>query len=77
MVGYKYDTEEEAIIVRKQLADYKGLPVKEGDVTIYWMDYTYSEIDSFYYFPYIDGMYYVLGLPIEFDVTPVKPPANG
>ena len=70
MVGYKYNTEEEAIIVRQQLADYKGLPIHPDDITIYWVDFQYAELDFFYYFKYTDGMYDVLGLPIELNLTP-------
>jgi hypothetical protein len=68
MIGYKYNTEQEAIDVRSQLATYKGLP-KENGTTLYWVDYNYSEIDGFYYIVYDEGVEVVLGEPIEFEVT--------
>ena len=68
MLGYKYTTEQEAIMARSQAATYAGLPNPTGD-TIYWVNYNYSEVDSFYYFQYIDGLENVLGTPIEFTVT--------
>tara|TARA_R110002096_G_scaffold395910_1_gene591521 strand:- start:154 stop:375 length:222 start_codon:yes stop_codon:yes gene_type:complete len=73
MVGYKYDTEEEAIIARKDCADYKGLPINEGDETIYWVDFNYSELDLFWYICCYEGLEVVLGEPYEFNVTETFP----
>ena len=71
MEGYIYNTEIEAIDARKLAADHKGLPVNPNDVTIYWVNYQFSELDNFYYIQYIDGLDVVLGEPIEFDITQV------
>lgn len=65
MLGYKYNTEAEAINARKLCANYKGLPVKPNDTTIYWVNYEYSELENFYYIQYIEGLNIVLGEPIE------------
>lgn len=66
--GYKYTTETEAIAARQTAADYMGLPVPNGE-TLYWVNYTYSELDGFYYITYIQDLEKALGEPIEFDVT--------
>ena len=71
MKGYIYNTEQEAINARKLCADYKGLPVNLNDITIYWVDYSFSESDNFYYITYVDELEKVLGEPIEFDITQV------
>jgi len=68
ITGYKFTTEESAQTARKQAADYKGYP-KPGGQTLYWVDYTYSELDNFYYIRYVDGLEVVLGDPTDFEVT--------
>ena len=68
MQGYKYTTEIEAINARQLCATYKGLPNPQGD-TLYWVNYTYSQLDNFYYITYIDELELVLGSPIEFEIT--------
>ena len=73
--GYKYNTETEAIAARQTAATYMGLPVPNGE-TLYWVNYTYSEIDGFYYITYVDGLEAALGEPIEFEVTQPKFPFN-
>lgn len=69
MKGYKYNTEQEAINARKLSADYKGLPVKPNDITIYWVNYSFSELDNFYYITYVDELENVLGEPINIALT--------
>lgn len=69
MQGYKYNTEQEAITARQQAADYKGFPIRPHDKTIYWVNYSYSEIDGFWYISYVEGLEAVLGQPSEFEVT--------
>jgi hypothetical protein len=69
MNGYKFSTEEEAIAARKAAADYKGLPINEGDTTIYWVNYSYSELDGFWYIRHVEGLEAVLGEPTEFEVN--------
>ena len=65
MKGYIYTNKEKAIESRKKLADYKGLPNKEGDVTMYWVDFFYSETHCFWCIKYIEGLELVLGQPID------------
>tara|TARA_R110000796_G_scaffold13358_1_gene43127 strand:+ start:980 stop:1207 length:228 start_codon:yes stop_codon:yes gene_type:complete len=69
MLGYKYNTEAEAINARKLAADFKGLPIKPNDTTIYWVNYMYSELDDFYYIQYVEGLEIVLGEPSEIILT--------
>lgn len=69
MKGYIYNTEEEVIIDRKLLADYKGLPIKPNDITQYWVNYSFSDIDNFFYINYVNGLEIVLGEPIDFEIT--------
>ena len=59
---------------RKAAADYMGLPKKPNDTTIYWVNYSYSELDGFYYITYVEGLEAVLGEPIEFEVTQAEFP---
>ncbi len=68
MTGYTYTTEQEAIDSRSQAANYMGLPNPQGD-TLYWVNYEYSELDSFYYIIHVEGLEVVLGEPSEFEVT--------
>jgi hypothetical protein len=68
MLGYIYTTEQEAINARQLCASYKGLPNPQGD-TLYWVNYSYSSIDGFYYIKHVEGLEAVLGTPIEFTLT--------
>lgn len=68
MTGYKYTTEQEAIDARTQVASHMGLPNTQGD-TLYWVNYSYSSIDGFYYIQHVDGLEAVLGEPSEFTIT--------
>lgn len=68
MTGYKYTTEQEAINTRQTCATYKGLPNPQGD-TLYWVNYSYSELDRFWYIQYVEDLELVLGQPIEFEIT--------
>ena len=67
MLGYTYQTEQEAINARQECADYKGLPVPNG-TSIYWVDYSYSQSDNFYYIIYDEGVEVLLGEPITFEI---------
>jgi hypothetical protein len=71
IIGYKYDTEQNAIDARKQCADYYGLPVNPEDTTIYWVDYQKASLNEpiFWYIVHDDSLDNVLGYPIEFDVV--------
>ena len=70
MQGYTYNTEQEAITARQQAADYKGFPIRPHDKTIYWVNYSYSEIDGFWYISYVEGLEAVLGEPTDITITP-------
>ena len=69
MQGYKYNTEQEAIDARQQAADYKGYPVPGGQ-TLYWVNYSYSDLDGFWYIRHVEGLEAVLGEPTDITITP-------
>jgi hypothetical protein len=64
-LGYKYQTEQEAQQSRKQCADYYGLPKASDDVTQYWVDYQYAELNEppFWYIIYDESILTILGQP--------------
>jgi hypothetical protein len=68
VLGYYWKDENIAIEKRKELSLYKGFP-KENNETLYWINYDYSELDNFYYFPYIEEMENILGEPYEFEIS--------
>lgn len=70
MQGYTYNTEEEAIAARKKAADYMVLPKNPSDTTIYWVNYSYSDLDGFWYITYVEGLEAVLGEPSDVTITP-------
>lgn len=65
VLGYKYSTEQEAQQARKQCADYYGLPKAPDDVTQYWVDYQYAELNEppFWYIIYDESILTILGQP--------------
>jgi hypothetical protein len=67
MLGYKYQTEQEAQIARKQCADYYGLPKSPEDVTQYWIDY--QTADDFFYIIFDESILPILGEPTEFEIN--------
>ena len=69
MEGYIYTTEQEAVDARKLAADYKGLPVNPNDITQYWVNYSFSEPDNFYYIQYVEDLENVLGDKSEIILT--------
>jgi len=69
MLGYKYNTEQEAISARKLAADFKNLPLDSFEITLYWVNYEFSEIDNFYYIIYVKDLEKVLGNPLEINIT--------
>ena len=74
--GYKYDNEIDAIKARKDCSDYYGLPKSDTDVTIYWINYNYADLNNpqFYYIIYDDSILDILGQPSQFDVEiPINP----
>jgi hypothetical protein len=70
-LGYKYNTEQEAIDARKACADYYGLPVHPDDVTQYYVNYNKASLDTpvFWYIEYYQGTEPILGEPYQFEVT--------
>jgi hypothetical protein len=66
MIGYKYQTEQEAIDARKKCADYYGLPKAPEDVTQYWVDY--QTADDFFYIIFDESILPILGEPTEFEI---------
>ncbi len=65
MLGYIYNTEQEAIDARKLAAEYKGLPINPNAITKYWVNYEFSEPDNLYYIRYAEDLDAVLGEPNE------------
>lgn len=67
--GYKFTTEKAAIIARQKAAEYQKLPVNDNDVTKYWVDFMYSEIDGFWYIQHVEGLDLILGKPTEIEIS--------
>jgi hypothetical protein len=69
-LGYKYTTEEDAIVSRKECADFYGLPKTPQDETKYWVDYNVAELNSpvFWYIAFDESIRDILGEPTTFDV---------
>jgi hypothetical protein len=79
VLGYKYDTEQEAINAREACDAYYGIPVSPNDVTQNWVEYQKTDLNNpnFWYIIYNDSLNVVLGTPETFDVeTPPFPPIN-
>jgi hypothetical protein len=76
VLGYKYDTEQEAINAREACDTYYGIPVSPDDITQNWVDYQTADLDTpiFWYIRHDDSLDVVLGAPKTFDVT--TPPLN-
>jgi hypothetical protein len=70
MLGYIYNTEQEAIDSRLLCDTYYGYP-KENCDTLHWVSYNYSEIDNFFYIEYVDGLEVILDEPIEFSISTI------
>jgi hypothetical protein len=70
-LGYKYQTEQEAQQARKQCADYYGLPKSPDDVTQYWVDYQFAELNQppFWYIIYDQSVLDILGEPELMEIT--------
>jgi len=74
MLGYKYNTELEAINACEACNAFYGIPVAPDDVTQNWVDYQFAELNNpqFYYIVYNETLLPVLGQPVEFEV--ITPP---
>jgi hypothetical protein len=70
-LGYKYQTEQQAQQARKQCADYYGLPKSPDDVTQYWVDYQFAELNQppFWYIIYDQSVLDILGEPELMEIT--------
>jgi hypothetical protein len=71
VLGYKYITEQQAQQARKQCADYYGLPKSPDDVTQYWVDYQFAELNQppFWYIIYDQSVLDILGEPELMEIT--------
>ena len=67
VTGYKYTNEQDAIDAREQCDAYYGIPVAPDDVTQYWVDYNYSEL-NFWYIIFDESIEAILGKPINFEI---------
>ena len=79
ILGYKYNTEQEAIDAREACDTYYGIPVSPDDVTQNWVEYETANLDNpiFYYIRFDESLKVVLGNPTDFEVTtPPFPPIN-
>ena len=68
MLGYKYNTETEAMSAVAQCDTHYGYP-KLDTVTEHWCGYQYSELDGFYYIAHDETIEVVLGQPLTFEIT--------
>ena len=70
VLGYKYNTEQEAIYERESCDSYYGIPVSPEDITQNWCEYQIAELNSpiFWYIVFDDSLIPVLGNPEYFEV---------
>lgn len=75
MLGYKYNTEQEAINAREACDTYYGIPVTPDDVTQNWVDYQFAELNTpqFWYIVFDESLTPILGQPTEFEVIQSSP----
>jgi hypothetical protein len=71
MLGYKYNTEQEAINARKSVDAYYGIPVAPDDVTQNWINYEFANLNEpqFWYIVFDESLTPILGTPTEFEVV--------
>ncbi len=75
MLGYKFNTEQEALNAVTQCDNHYGYP-KQDSMTTNWCWYSFSEADNFYYITHDESIEVVLGAPSEFEVTFTEPSNN-
>lgn len=68
MIGYKYNTEIEAINAQKNCNAFYDIPKNKTDITQNWCNYIYDQ-NNFWYIVYDESLEPILGEPIEFDIT--------
>lgn len=66
MLGYTYDTEQQAIADRLICDTYYGYP-KDGCSTLHWVDYNFDGVK--YYIIFDESIGELLGNPIEFTIN--------
>lgn len=64
--GWKYSTEEEALIARQLVDDYYEFPKPWDNITLHWTDYTYD--GNIWYILWDETVETVLGEPEEFEI---------
>lgn len=73
-LGYKYNTEIEALNAVQLCNTYYGIPVSPDDITTNYCYYFFGQdtISSFYYINYYESLVVVLGQPttITIDTPP-------
>lgn len=76
ILGYKYDTEQNAIDARESCDAYYGIPVSPDDITQNWVEYQIAELNipQFYYIIYDESLKVILGDPQTLDI--ITPPFN-
>lgn len=69
-IGYKYETEQQAIDARELCDLYYKIPVTPNDITQNWVDYLFAEFNNpqFWYIVYDESLLPVFGEPIDFEV---------
>jgi len=76
MIGYQYNTEQDAINAREACDAYYGIPKSPDDVTQNWVDYQFAKLNEpqFYYITFDESLLIILGEPSEFEVIqPILP----
>jgi|31_taG_2_1085359.scaffolds.fasta_scaffold49934_1 hypothetical protein len=69
--GYKFDTEEDAVLAVTACDAYYGIPVSPDDVTQHYVEYSqaiYNE-PTFWYIVFNETLVPVLGEPTEFELN--------
>ena len=71
VLGYKYNTELEAISARESVDSYYGIPVSPDDVTQNWVEYNEASLNEpiFWYINANETLNVVLGEPYVFSVN--------
>lgn len=69
--GYKFDTEEDAILAVAACDAYYGIPASPDDVTQHYVEYQYAVFNepTFWYIVYDETLVPVLGEPTEFELN--------
>ncbi|NDA64827.1 MAG: hypothetical protein EBX50_22800 [Chitinophagia bacterium] len=70
IIGYKYNTEQEAYDKRENVDSYYGIPVSPEDITQNWVDYLEASLNEpvFWYINFNDSLLPILGQPETFEV---------